>query len=93
MADKLLICKHNDGLGHCDVFGGEYCVESPCQHEELVEYAPVVHGRWNPSTIQYGFVICNICGDYRSSHWVEDRFNYCPNCGAKMDGERKGDDD
>ena len=38
MKDKIKICKHNDGLGHCDVFGGEYCVESPCQHEELIEY-------------------------------------------------------
>ena len=57
-----------------------------------VDAVPVVHGRWSPSTIQYGFVICNVCGDWRSSHWVEDRFNYCPNCGAKMDGERKGDD-
>ena len=46
MAEKLLICKHNDGLGHCDVFGGEYCVESPCQYEELVEYAPVVRCKY-----------------------------------------------
>ena len=44
-----------------------------------------VHGRW----IEYkSFMKCSECG----SHWYYTDnhchlFNYCPNCGAKMDGD------
>lgn len=47
------------------------------------DVAPVVHGRW----IRYpdcGVTRCNNCD------WsIEECFdsNYCPNCGAKMQGE------
>lgn len=45
--------------------------------------APVVHGRW-----VYGCQ-CSVCGDrhgpYNSRH--KPYYNYCPNCGAKMDEE------
>jgi hypothetical protein len=39
-------------------------------------------------------VICPFCeaeyvGNYDAYIEPED-FNYCPNCGARMDGERKG---
>ena len=50
-----------------------------------VDAVPVVHGRWE-------YFHCVGCGRYRCSecsHWVDaglDR-NYCPNCGAKMDGD------
>lgn len=96
MADRLLICKHNDGLGHCDVFGGEYCVESPCQHEELVEYAPVVHGEWEKEFCSNGWhewdnLICKNCGKkFERVAWPSE-WHFCPNCGADM-RERKGDD-
>lgn len=53
--------------------------------------APVRHGRWI-----YGEDIdiqCSVCGadaltkgDYRQT-----RSNYCPNCGARMDGEESND--
>ena len=54
--------------------------------------APVVHGRWDDSG-RYTFpsgnaaVRCTNCGcaltesEYRLNNW-----NYCPVCGAKMDG-------
>lgn len=47
-----------------------------------VDAVPVVHGRWIDA-------VCSECGQYVYSG---DARNYCPNCGAKMDGER-GDDD
>ena len=47
------------------------------------DVAPVVHGRW-----VYGCQ-CSVCGDrhgpYNSRH--RPYYNYCPNCGAKMDEE------
>ena len=50
-----------------------------------VDAVEVVHGRW----IEYkSFMKCSECG----SHWYYTDnhcylFNYCPNCGAKMDGD------
>lgn len=42
------------------------------------DVAPVVHGRWK----RYGRNLgeCSNCGEI-----VNIRYNYCPNCGAKMD--------
>ncbi len=45
--------------------------------------APVVHGEW--VNIQGGFWrvgTCSVCGE----HYPTGGSNYCPNCGAKMDG-------
>ena len=65
----------------------EYLYELP-----TADVAPVVHGRWDDSG-RYTFpggstaVRCTNCGcaltegEYRLYNW-----NYCPVCGAKMDG-------
>ena len=63
---------------------------------KLMEDAPavdaveVVHGRWEQkkhkifgNTYDY---VCSVCGcDYALAE-----YNYCPNCGAKMDGDGNG---
>ena len=60
--------------------------------KEIVEDAPsadvtpVVHGKWintRPIVEYKGFcqVKCSICES------IEPYGNYCPNCGARMDGE------
>lgn len=71
------------------------------------DVAPVVHGRWMPvyeSEITgwdpavagrdpIGGYICSACKE-ESIYDCNDEFvlsNYCPNCGAKMDG-KDGDD-
>lgn len=52
------------------------------------EYAPVVHGHWIKPEYEYHVGICSLCGcvplkpAFRSTP-----YNYCPNCGAKMDGK------
>ena len=46
----------------------------------------VKHGRWEKS--QYGgYSVCSACRDvYVDDSWVDNKkWNYCPNCGAKMD--------
>ena len=47
-----------------------------------VDAEPVVHGRWTYTDGDYEvYMNCSECG------WDDDfRTNYCPNCGAKMDG-------
>ena len=51
------------------------------------DVAPVVHGRWIDNCC---YNTCSACGN--SVHaWNDDgdlqEFSYCPNCGARMDGE------
>ena len=46
----------------------------------------VVHGRWEP-----GNPICPVCGgdkfkDLDADVWCDWLPDFCPNCGAKMDG-------
>ena len=49
------------------------------------DVVPVVHGRWR----YCGFLQeCQTCGEIYSMHGgnAGKSWNYCPNCGAKMDG-------
>ena len=60
----------------------EYLYELP-----TADVAPVIHGRWiskNPNGYEWIFV-CSNC-DYVDGYPFNDRHNYCPNCGVKMDG-------
>lgn len=55
----------------------------------LVEYAPVVHGRWEFHILKGMFAndprcMCSECGSLEAPL---ARHKYCPNCGAKMDLE------
>lgn len=61
--------------------------------QPTVDAVEVVHGEWEK---QQGIYSCSICGkvcpyDVQADiiqYWT---CNYCPNCGAKMDGERRTD--
>nr|DAF86477.1 MAG TPA: DNA-directed RNA polymerase [Siphoviridae sp. ctCNm48] len=70
--------------------------------EPAADVAPVVHGRWmpiresemtgwNPAVAgrdPIGGYICSVCKE-EAVYDCNDEFvlsNYCPNCGAKMDG-------
>ena len=69
-----------DKNGPYDYFTNGYD-EAVSTVEEFLsaDVAPVVHGRWK----RYGKNLgeCSECGEV-----VSVRNNYCPNCGAKMDG-------
>lgn len=62
---------------------------------EDIEEAPtidaveVVHGRWEPRKDIPGFVRCSVCHDCNIyDDWADGKkWNYCPNCGTKMDGD------
>ena len=51
------------------------------QQTPTVDAAPVVHGRWKRRGRNLGD--CSECGEV-----VMVRYPYCPNCGAKMDGDK-----
>lgn len=68
---------------------GEHYAYSVMLNEILnrpaADVVPVVHGWWNANEI------CSLCGEKSTegldatiwNYWLP---NYCPNCGAKMDG-------
>lgn len=77
-------------------FGGNSRIENYCEGlyeaTELIDdipaadVAPVVHGQWEP-----GNPICPVCGedkfkDLDADIWCDWMPDFCPNCGAKMDG-------
>lgn len=53
--------------------------------DTAADVAPVRHGRWTPTEVPFMNECdnCSVCG-YRTVWGL--RHNYCPNCGAKMDG-------
>lgn len=53
-----------------------------------VDAVPVVHGEWIEKV---GRAKCSVCAD---ECWADSamEYSYCPNCGAKMDKERKDND-
>ena len=56
--------------------------------QQAADVAPVRHGRWEP-----GNPICPVCGgdkfkDLDADIWCDWQPDFCPNCGAKMDGSK-----
>lgn len=68
------------------------------------DVVPVVHGRWiprvNPQWPAHRHDVCSVCRwwntrnalCYDGNHKPGHSLNYCPNCGAKMDGEEQDDE-
>lgn len=79
MGQALEMCVHCETKRSCDT-----CTELHNWIMERLEYEPVKRGRWtnykNTET-----VICSECNFGIEPY--QDWFNYCPNCGARMDEE------
>ena len=65
------------------------------ENPNCVHYTPtadvveVKHGEWIEDSLVDDASICSLCGytDYRFNYDRDERgSNYCPHCGAKMDG-------
>lgn len=73
--------------GMLTAFGLARCI---IDRKKPADVAPVRHGRW----VKYaGKLVCSECKKYppmkdESGGWrTYHEWTYCPNCGAKMDGE------
>lgn len=60
-----------------------HAIKNVLDSTEAIEAAPVVHGRWKyVEVIGFGLLsTCSECGHH------DHETNYCPNCGARMDGD------
>ena len=66
-----------------------------------IDAVPVVHGAWEEETVdsyEENAVIadwqsarCSVCKRYLTTPYMYyfTKYDYCPHCGAKMDGERR----
>ncbi len=68
---------------------GTYSIAKIIMNATIIDAVEVVHGWWiHDINNLYG---CSECGE-RETMSPKKLKNYCPNCGAKMDGERKDND-
>lgn len=77
---------------HCRC-SNEYCDKESCPIWKALaaDVVPVKHGQWidnGANGYKWAFV-CSLCG-YVDGHPFDNRHNFCPNCGARMNG---GDND
>ena len=80
--------------GFCD------CVDEAretIKNMPAADVAPVVHGRWEPEDNYFDEDTwhCSACSEpfvLIEGTPIGNGMNYCPNCGAKMDGEEQDDE-
>ena len=64
----------------------------PSQYIETIpaaDVAPVRHGRWVERGCKWQCTNCKVLMSIDGTP-KENMLNYCPNCGAKMDGDHDG---
>ena len=99
MAEKEYIEREALKNSLCDVCNDEYS-DSPCEPDDCfiirvineqptADVVEVRHGERIPEYPTGAFMVrCSLCKTLSSS---DLNWNYCPNCGAKMDGKGVGE--
>ena len=82
-ADKAEVERINTSYGS---YSSVEDIKEWLDEQPTIDSVPVVHGRWIP--VYSEIAVCSICGHVTGGLLT----NYCPNCGAKMDGEVMGDE-
>lgn len=82
------ICNQCEANGNC---GHTCAIVCAIESISAADVRPVVNGRWVWK--DNGWVVCSECNDLiaivgntEDLETVISGFNYCPNCGAKMEG-------
>lgn len=66
-------------------------VKTLIARQKAADVAPARHGWWiEPTRLYYGAkqYECSICysDTFWKKHSITEKYKFCPNCGAKMDG-------
>lgn len=62
-----------------------YVTHEDISNAPTVDAEPVRHGRWKRTNSYPNIIFCSECGEpFEKSNSIEC-WNYCPNCGARMD--------
>lgn len=87
-ADAVISGVKNRCIGQDDVVKVEHSIISMLYMMPTVDAEPVRHGKWIKADSQqyfrkhYPCFTCSECGYRKDS---QKKWNYCPNCGARMD--------
>lgn len=67
------------------------CVEQTLSDAPTIDAKPVRHGYWKASHDYPFYYTCSECENcFIDEAWTYNgKWNYCPNCGAKMDEKTK----
>lgn len=90
-ADKLKLAIRDDA----EINGSNYArMKMHINEAETVDAVEVVHGEWSTIEDDYCGLPALQCSECNQEYWFEEEppikiYNYCPNCGAKMDGGAK----
>lgn len=79
-ADEL-----KEELKDMDIVIVKHNVEDLIDEQPTVDAEPVRHGKWYTAEKYNGYLYWNC--DQCHQHFTSQKSNFCPNCGAKMDGE------
>jgi hypothetical protein len=81
---------------NCNNYNGVMC--RACAYADAMDFIdaipaadvqPVKRGKWFHSKENYGFIVCSQCKHeaYWDTDYGQQLFDYCPYCGARMDGD------
>jgi hypothetical protein len=88
LAEKAYWHGEHPDVGNPFAEGVEAVDVSDVDEAPTIDAEPVRHGRWvlkNTCGPHTGKLHCSVCDKIPKSLCVE---HYCPNCGAKMDGDK-----
>lgn len=86
-ADRALEIVRDQGIAHPNAHHLTNYATLILREAPTIDVAPVVHGRWIMHDDEFGLTCeCSAC----HIETMGDG-NYCPNCGAKMDGGADND--
>ena len=87
-ADRALEIVRDQGIAHPNAYHLTNYATLILREAPTIDVAPVRHGRWVsvPHKLARVCSVCNRDEPYKFANINADVYDYCPNCGAKMDG-------
>ena len=85
-------CLHYEACVLNEAYWVKHNANQACSvFKDKSKYVEQKHGCWEGHPHSYGFVRCSAChGCNIWGEWADgEKWNYCPNCGAKMDKEKE----
>ena len=93
-ADRALEIVRDQGIAHPNAYHLTNYATLILREAPTIDVAPMRHGRWVsvPHKLARVCSVCNRDEPYKFADINADVYDYCPNCGAKMDGGDGNDD-
>lgn len=87
-ADRALEIVRDQKIAHPNAYHLTNYATLILREAPTIDVAPVRHGRWVsvPHKLARVCLVCNRDEPYKFADIDADVYDYCPSCGAKMDG-------